>query len=142
MKSTNILFITIAVLILGFVGLVVYVFAGSTPVKNTPSTTSVEESNPVYSMEQVETHRIRSDCWTVIDGSVYDLTSFIANHPGGERILEACGINATQLFKNQGLSESEATEVRETLDIPESQFFHSPEAQRILESLKIGILEE
>ena len=37
--------------------------------------------------------------WIAIDGTVYDVSSFLAEHPGGRKILEAvCGEDATEAF--------------------------------------------
>ncbi len=44
-------------------------------------------------------HPNKTDCWMAIEGKVYDVTSFIEKHPGGERILQGCGKDATSLFQ-------------------------------------------
>ncbi|MEK7194180.1 MAG: cytochrome b5-like heme/steroid binding domain-containing protein [Patescibacteria group bacterium] len=50
----------------------------------------------------VAKHNSRSSCWSAINGSVYDLTSWIPNHPGGKQaILSLCGIDGSQSFNNQ-----------------------------------------
>jgi hypothetical protein len=52
-----------------------------------------------FTMATVRQHNSRSNCWTVISGKVYNLTKWIANHPGGsEAIIELCGINGTSGF--------------------------------------------
>jgi hypothetical protein len=33
----------------------------------------------------------QSDCWIVIKGKVYDVTSYVEEHPGGESILKNAG---------------------------------------------------
>lgn len=41
-------------------------------------------------------------CLTIINGGVYDLTSWIAQHPGGEeKILSICGKDGSTLFNDQ-----------------------------------------
>jgi cytochrome b involved in lipid metabolism len=43
----------------------------------------------------------------VVDGSVYDVTSFVADHPGGEKpLLNSKGKDATENFVAVGHSES------------------------------------
>merc|ERR1712232_566565 len=50
-------------------------------------------------MEEVEKHNSRNDCWIVLNGSVLDVTAFLAEHPGGEHvILEKAGKDATKVF--------------------------------------------
>lgn len=43
-------------------------------------------------------HSKKSDCWTVIDGKVYDITNYVKSHPGGNVILRAAGKDGTALF--------------------------------------------
>ncbi len=51
---------------------------------------------------EVARHNTRTDCWSIINGSVYDLTSWIPNHPGGEQaILQLCGVDGSVKFNGQ-----------------------------------------
>lgn len=75
------------------------------PIKNTTNTittsaTVVTTSGPtVYSLSQVETHNNEQSCWTIVNNNVYDLTSWISEHPGGARaILSLCGVDGTKSF--------------------------------------------
>lgn len=55
-----------------------------------------------YSMDQVRQHASASSCWAVVNGSVYDLTAWIARHPGGAGPIEGmCGTDATKAFQAQ-----------------------------------------
>lgn len=55
-----------------------------------------------YAMSEVAQHASDSSCWTAIDGSVYDVTSWIGQHPGGEdRIRGLCGKDGTSAFTGQ-----------------------------------------
>jgi len=55
-----------------------------------------------YSFEEVQTHNSKQSCWSAIRGKVYDLTSWISNHPGGEKaILSICGKDGTEAFVNE-----------------------------------------
>lgn len=40
------------------------------------------------------------DCWTLVNGRVYDVTNYIPYHPGGKKIMLGAGKDATQLFCN------------------------------------------
>lgn len=55
-----------------------------------------------YTQAQVATHNVSKDCWAIIQGNVYDLTSWIAQHPGGKAaILTICGKDGTSAFEGQ-----------------------------------------
>jgi len=52
-----------------------------------------------YTMEEVVKHNNKASCWVVLDGKVLDVTSFLADHPGGElAILTFAGKDATEEF--------------------------------------------
>lgn len=40
-----------------------------------------------FSGAEVAQHDSRKSCWIVINSKVYDITSFIAQHPGGAAVL-------------------------------------------------------
>ncbi|XP_066527818.1 sulfite oxidase, mitochondrial isoform X1 [Hoplias malabaricus] len=49
-------------------------------------------SLPVYTQEEVTKHSsIDNGVWVTYKGSVYDITEFVAIHPGGDKILLAAG---------------------------------------------------
>lgn len=51
---------------------------------------------------EVAQHNTPDDCWTSINGTVYNVTAWIDQHPGGEqRILNLCGIDGTSQFDGQ-----------------------------------------
>lgn len=50
----------------------------------------------------IASHNSRQSCWTIINGNVYDLTSWIPQHPGGEQaILQLCGTDGSDTFNGQ-----------------------------------------
>ncbi|KAK5615671.1 hypothetical protein CRENBAI_023645 [Crenichthys baileyi] len=57
------------------------------------SSTTVESSRlPVFSHDEVTKHRSLEDgVWVTFKGGVYDITEFVAMHPGGNKILLAAG---------------------------------------------------
>ena len=81
--------------------------ATGTAVKSTASSSSKSASKSTvtptsFTLAEVATHSGASSCWTVINGSVYDLTKWIAQHPGGEgAILSICGQDGSDAFNNQ-----------------------------------------
>lgn len=68
----------------------------SSETPETPTTSSG------ITLTEVASHNSRTGCWSVINGSVYDLTSWIPKHPGGEqRILDICGIDGSAKFNKK-----------------------------------------
>lgn len=65
---------------------------------NTPSSNIVVDA--VYTLSEINVHSVEDDCWTVIDGQVYDLTSYIASGKHKPIIVEGCGIDSTTLFND------------------------------------------
>ncbi|KAJ3163504.1 hypothetical protein HDU86_000084 [Geranomyces michiganensis] len=54
---------------------------------------------PVISYQELQRHTTKESCWLLIHGRVYDLTSFLSEHPGGQRIiLKEAGRDATAAF--------------------------------------------
>jgi len=51
-------------------------------------------------LEEVAQHNSELDCWTVVDGRVYNIAPFISQHPGGRKIMRAAGIDGTEIFSN------------------------------------------
>ena len=80
-----------------------------TPVPTTPS----------YTAADVALHNKSSDCWMIVQGKVYDATTYVSSHPGGRTILSGCGKDATSMFAS----------------------IHSPNAYRILDAYFIGNLK-
>jgi cytochrome b involved in lipid metabolism len=52
-----------------------------------------------YTLADVQTHNTAANCWTVVGSNVYNLTSYIAAHPGGVGAISSiCGVNGTATF--------------------------------------------
>ena len=67
-----------------------------------PTPTDTETTGTGITAEQVATHNTAADCWTIIKSNVYDLTSYIQQHPGGSGVLtNLCGTDATAAFESQ-----------------------------------------
>ncbi|KAI1274883.1 FMN-dependent dehydrogenase-domain-containing protein [Xylaria sp. FL0933] len=54
----------------------------------------------VLSAQEIATHRSTSSCWIVVGGKVYDVTSYLDEHPGGAAVLlKQGGTDATAEFR-------------------------------------------
>jgi cytochrome b involved in lipid metabolism len=52
-----------------------------------------------FSFEQVQTHNTPTDCWSSINDSVYDLSTWVSRHPGGPKPIEGlCGTDGSDMF--------------------------------------------
>ncbi|XP_072764409.1 uncharacterized protein [Anoplolepis gracilipes] len=70
---------------------------------------------PKYTIEEVALHS--EDLWIIIHGNVYNLSTFVKEHPGGEEVLmELAGKDGTKCFDNIGHSD-EAKQLREKFKI-------------------------
>lgn len=59
---------------------------------------TTQAATTYYTAAQVAQHNTSSDCWLIVSGSVYNVTSFIPIHPGGNAIVPYCGTDATSIF--------------------------------------------
>jgi cytochrome b involved in lipid metabolism len=61
-----------------------------------------KHTKKMFTLGEVQKHNTKKDAWTIIDNKVYNISSWIPKHPGGEIIMQALGKDATQLFLNNG----------------------------------------
>jgi cytochrome b involved in lipid metabolism len=117
--KTKITWIVVALFVIGIVW-VIAANRNSSPTPSMGGTTSAphETINPnagatagqtasstsakTYTLADVAKHTDSKSCWTAINGKVYDVTSWISQHPGGpEAILSTCGKDASAAFNGQ-----------------------------------------
>lgn len=55
-----------------------------------------------FTPSEVAQHASAGDCWQIISGKVYDVTSYVNDHPGGPSILQGCGTDSTAMFNGVG----------------------------------------
>ncbi|KAH7931134.1 hypothetical protein BV22DRAFT_1027892 [Leucogyrophana mollusca] len=54
---------------------------------------------PTFSLQEVSKHTTTTSCWVIIRNKVYDVTSFLFDHPGGAQvILRYAGGDATEAY--------------------------------------------
>ncbi|APA15473.1 hypothetical protein SS1G_13399 [Sclerotinia sclerotiorum 1980 UF-70] len=74
-----------------------------------------------YTYAEAAEHKTKKDLFMVIHDKVYNVSSFVDEHPGGEEVLlDVGGQDATEAFEDVG---------------------HSDEAREILKGLHIGTLK-
>ncbi|CAG9788273.1 unnamed protein product [Diatraea saccharalis] len=74
------------------------------------------------SLNEIKKHKNKKSTWMVIHNQVYDVTTFLEEHPGGEdALLEYAGKDGTQAFEDVG---------------------HSEDAREVMKKFKIGSLPQ
>lgn len=75
-----------------------------------------EEGLPIITLEEVKNHFSLQDAWMVVYDRVYNVTSFLAEHPGGIYVMEEhLGFDATVAFRSAGHSTDAFTMLNEYL---------------------------
>lgn len=96
----------------------------------------------VFTFEQVAEHNTPQDAWIVIDGKVYDVTTFVEEHPGGDEIvLDLAGQDGTEAFNDIGHSD-DAVEMLKDLLVgsldPASQAVSSEKVASVAQNATTG----
>lgn len=88
----------------------------------------IPSTGTVLNSAEISRHNSTSDCWMIINGKVYNFTSYINQHPGGpSEIIRYCGGDGTVGFDTKDKSN------------PKS---HSAEADALLAGYYIGDLNQ
>jgi cytochrome b involved in lipid metabolism len=76
--------------------------AGKTTSSDKTTTTPPAKASGTYTLTDVAIHNSGTNCWSAINGGVYDLTSWINQHPGGpQAILRICGKDGSSAFNTK-----------------------------------------
>jgi cytochrome b involved in lipid metabolism len=119
----KIIFISILIIIAIVAGL--FIFKNNIQdTSSNPNTTPAPTQIKTITLSEVSKHKDASNCWIAIEGNVYDVTSFVPNHPGEEAILLGCGKDATEMFNSR----------------PNDGTSHSNKARQLLQKFLIGVL--
>ncbi|XP_077375177.1 cytochrome b5 type B [Festucalex cinctus] len=85
---------------------------GDKPANREENSKSLKGDVKYYTLEDIQAHNLSNDIWLIIHDKVYDVTTFLEEHPGGEEVLlEQAGADATESFEDVGHS----TDAREML---------------------------
>lgn len=83
------------------------------------------QNSKQYTLDDVKSHNTADSLWVVLNDKVYDITSFLKQHPGGEKpLLKYAGTDATVKFNSVKAHKE------------------SPSLSSFMESMCIGILKE
>jgi cytochrome b involved in lipid metabolism len=74
-----------------------------------PSKAPVAAATVQLTAAEVSKHDSSNDCWSIVRGKVYDLTSFVSRHPGGQGEIKAiCGRDGSSSFLSEHSGDSQA----------------------------------
>ena len=60
-------------------------------------------STAKYSQSEIAKHNHRQSAWVAIEGTIYDVTCYLNQHPGGSAVLMGVlGTDATKPFRDTG----------------------------------------
>lgn len=63
---------------------------------------SISKRVRIYALEDLEQHKSPQSCWVAFKGKVYDVTAFVADHPGGDDlILNNAGTDVENIMKDK-----------------------------------------
>ena len=72
-----------------------------------PSNSNPSTANITLSYAEVKKHNSKQDCWSIVNTNAYNLTSYVAKHPGGAGVISnICGKDGTKAFSNEHGSSS------------------------------------
>ena len=75
-----------------------------TPTTTTPTSTTITtpKASLWYTLQDVQKHNKNNDCWTVVEGKIYDMSDFASLHSGWpDSITSICGKDGTSMFAKQ-----------------------------------------
>lgn len=79
-----------------------------------------------FSLAELSRHARPDDCWMAIDGTLYELSAYLPEHPSlPEIILPWCGREATEAYRTKTKGQP-----------------HSSAADQLLDRYRIGLLED
>ena len=80
----------------------------------------------VYTIDEFIKHNTKESCFVLMDKYIYDVTKFLADHPGSYKILfKCCGKDCTKGYTDKGINEP-----------------HSSKSHGMRDKMIVGILKE
>ena len=103
------------------------------PVINSPVVTQPVLENITLNTTEISKHNKSSDCWLLISGKIYNITSFFGSHPGGNGVMAAtCGTDATAAYNTKDPNATSSN----------GRSSHSSNASNMLNAYFIGNLNQ
>ena len=74
----------------------------ATAIVLTSAVTPAQAATKTYTLAQIKAHKSASNCWSAVNGKVYNLTTWVKKHPGGASVIKSmCGRDASAAYKSQ-----------------------------------------
>ncbi len=88
---------------------------------------AIDESKlKIYDLQEFVKHNGKESCWVLMDKYIYDVTTFLDDHPGSYKILfKCCAKDCTKGYQDKGIGEA-----------------HSSKSDKMRDNMIIGILKE
>lgn len=82
-------------------------------IEETPTTTqNTTLTTASLRLADIANHKTQSDCRTTINGTVYDVTAYFGQHPGGDKnLFRVCGMDATDIFNRKHGNDTKANNI-------------------------------
>lgn len=98
------------------------------PTKTIPVVNSL-----ILNMSEIARHNKQTDCWMLISGKVYNITSYFGKHPGGSGAMSlTCGKDATAAYYTQDPYATNSS----------TRSAHSSRAKGLLDNYYLGNLNQ
>jgi hypothetical protein len=89
MRNPLVLFF-LALFVMGGIALGIYVYSNGVPLLTTGKIVPPTQQG-TFTTAELASHNTSTDCYIAYKGTVYNITNFIPQHPGGPQIMQQCG---------------------------------------------------
>jgi len=95
-------------------------------------------------VSEVSKHNTKTDCWIIVAGKAYDVTAWLAHHPGGEKIIMGyAGMDATDVYDAfHDIEEESHTKMRQAFCVGDVSDWKVSAATQEFRELKKKLKEE
>jgi len=115
MKKEMLITLLIGVIGIGGIGFLMMNKPSTRPVPSSVIPTGSQVSTS-FKLSDIAIHTSAEDCWVIVENNIFNVTSYIPNHPGGpDKIIPLCGKDATAAFNTKGGKGPHSLKAQETL---------------------------